>query len=201
MVKELDCRKQACPQPIIDTKKALEAGNEQLLVIVDTIVSRDNVRRFASSQGHKVDIEDKGGNLYHLHITRNPDAAVRPATGGAGVATPITGGLVVFITSDKLGEGDERLGGILMKAFLNTLHDSEPKPEKILFMNSGVRLTTEGSDVLDSLEALSHDGVELMSCGTCLTYYDIVDKLKYGIAGNMYDIVNVLLEAGRIIKI
>jgi selenium metabolism protein YedF len=201
MAKELDCRKQACPQPIIDTKKALEAGNEQLLVIVDSIVSRDNVRRFASSQGHKVEIEDKGGNLYHLHITRNPDAAVKSTAGSTGVAVPVTGGLVVFITSDKLGEGDERLGGILMKAFLNTLHDSEPKPEKILFINNGVKLTTEGSEVLDSLEALSHDGVQIMSCGTCLTYYGIVDKLKYGIAGNMYDIVNVLLEAGKVIKI
>jgi selenium metabolism protein YedF len=201
MVKELDCRKQACPQPIIDTKKALEAGNDQLLVIVDSIVSRDNVRRFASSQGHKVDIEDKGDKLYHLHITRNPNAAVKAAGGAAGAGVPITGGLVVFITSDKLGEGEERLGNILMKAFLNTLHDSEPKPEKILFINNGVKLTTEGSEVLDSLDALTHDGVEIMSCGTCLNYYGIVDKLKYGIAGNMYDIVNVLLEAGKVIKI
>ena len=200
MVKELDCRKQACPQPIIDTKKALEAGNDQLLVIVDSIVSRDNVRRFASSQGHKVEIEDKGGGLYYMHITRNPNAAVKAAGAGAA-AIPVTGGVVVFITSDKLGEGDERLGGILMKAFLNTLHDSEPKPEKILFINNGVKLTTEGSEVLDSLEALTHDGVDIMSCGTCLNYYGIVEKLKYGIAGNMYDIVNVLLEAGKVIKI
>jgi selenium metabolism protein YedF len=201
MVKELDCRKQACPQPIIDTKKALEAGNEQLLVIVDSIVSRDNVRRFASSQGHKVDIEDKGDKLYHLHITRNPNAAVKTTGNASGAMVPVTGGLVVFITSDKLGEGEERLGNILMKAFLNTLHDSEPKPEKILFINNGVKLTTEGSEVLDSLDALTHDGVEIMSCGTCLNYYGIVDKLKYGIAGNMYDIVNVLLEAGKVIKI
>jgi selenium metabolism protein YedF len=201
VVKELDCRKQACPQPIIDTKKALEAGNDELRVVVDSIVSRDNVRRFASSQGHKVEIEDVGGGLYHLHITRNPNAPVKAPGTAAGAPVPVTGGLVVFITSDKMGEGEERLGGILMKAFLNTLHDSEPKPEKILFINNGVRLTTEGSDVLDSLEALTHDGVQIMSCGTCLNYYGILDKLKFGIAGNMYDIVNVLLEAGKIIKI
>jgi len=198
MVKELDCRKQGCPQPIIDTKKALEAGNNELRVVVDSIVSRDNVRRFASSQGHKVEIEDKGGGLYHLNITRNPEAAVT-STGATEVAT--TGDAVVFITTDKLGEGDERLGAILMKAFLNTLHDSEPKPRAILFINNGVRLTIEDSEVLDSLEALTGDGVQIMSCGTCLTYYDIVDKLKVGIVGNMYDIVNALLEAGKIIKI
>ena len=200
MVKELDCRKQGCPQPIIDTKKALEAGNDQLRVIVDSIVSRDNVRRFASSQGHKVEIEDKGGGLYHLHITRNPEAAVKLTESGAAGATT-TGDVVVFITSDKLGEGEERLGAILMKAFLNTLHDSEPKPRTILFINNGVRLTVEDSEMLDSLDALTQDGVQIMSCGTCLTYYDLVDKLKVGIIGNMYDIVNVLLEAGKIIKI
>jgi selenium metabolism protein YedF len=199
VVKEIDCRKQACPQPVINTKKALEAGADELRVIVDSIVSRDNVRRFASSQGHKAEIEDKGEGLYYVNIVRNPDAAKKGAATGA--AATVTGDLVVFITTDKLGVGDDQLGSILMKAFLNTLHDSEPKPDKLVFINNGVKLTTEGSDVLDSLEALTHDGVEIMSCGTCLNYYGIVDKLKYGIAGNMYDIVNVLLEAGKIIKI
>ena len=203
MIKELDCRKQGCPQPIIDTKKALEAGNDELRVIVDSIVSRDNVRRFASSQGHKVEIEDKGGGLYHLHIIRNPEAATKPAgtMANASAAGGMTGGVVVFIATDRLGEGDERLGSILMKAFLNTLHDSEPKPAMILFINNGVRLTTEGSEVLDSLEALTQDGVQIMSCGTCLNYYSILDKLKVGIVGNMYDIVNAMLEASKVIKI
>jgi selenium metabolism protein YedF len=195
---EIDCRKQNCPLPVISTKKALEASPEkEFTVIVDNVVSRDNVKRFAQNKGHDVKIEDKGSNLFHMHITRNPEAS----KAGAKVAVPTTGGLVVFITTDKLGEGDERLGGILMKAFLNTLHDSEPKPEKIMFINNGVKLTTEGSEVLDSLAALTEDGVEIMSCGTCLNYYGILDKLKFGIAGNMYDIVNVLLEAGKVIKI
>jgi selenium metabolism protein YedF len=199
VARELDCRKQNCPQPIIDTKKALEQDvTEPINVLVDSVVSRDNVRRFVQSQGHEVKIEDRGGNLYYMHITRNPEAGKKPA-GTANV--PTTGGVVVFITTDQLGVGDERLGGILMKAFLNTLHDSEPKPEKIMFINNGVKLTTEGSEVLDSLAALTADGVQIMSCGTCLNYYGILDKLKFGIAGNMYDIVNSLLEAGKVIKI
>lgn len=199
MIKELDCRKQGCPQPIIDTKKALEAGHDELRVVVDSIVSRDNVRRFASSQGHKVEIEDKGGGLFHLHIWRNPEAAVKKAAPAAETLT--SGGVAVFIATDKLGEGEERLGAILMKAFLNTLHDSEPKPRTIMFINNGVRITTEGSEMLDSLEALVQDGVQIISCGTCLNYYGIVDKLKVGIIGNMYDIVNVMLEADKVIKI
>jgi len=198
MVKEIDCRKLNCPLPVINTKKALEEGHDSITVIVDSIVSRDNVRRFVQSQGHEVKIEDRGDNLYYLQITRNPEAGKKPV-GAANV--PTTGGVVVFITTDQLGIGDERLGGILMKAFLNTLHDSEPKPEKMLFINNGVKLTTEGSEVLDSLAALTADGVQIMSCGTCLNYYGILDKLKFGIVGNMYDIVNSLLEAGKVIKI
>jgi selenium metabolism protein YedF len=199
MARELDCRKQNCPQPIIDTKKALEQSlAEPIDVLVDSVVSRDNVRRFVQSQGHQVTIEDKGGNLFNLHIIPNPEAKKKPA-GAAGVST--SGGFVVFITSDKLGEGEERLGGILMKAFLNTLHDSEPKPEKVMLMNNGVKLSVEGSDVLDSLDALSHDGVQIITCGTCLNYYGIVDKLKIGIVGNMYDILNSMLEASKVIKL
>jgi selenium metabolism protein YedF len=199
MVTEIDCRKQTCPLPVVNTKKALEqSADSNLLVVVDNIVSRDNVRRFVQSQGHEVKIEDRGDNLHYMYITRNPEAGKKPA-GAANV--PTTGGVVVFITTDQLGVGDERLGGILVKAFLNTLHDSEPKPEKILFINNGVKLTTEGSEVLDNLAALTADGVQIISCGTCLNYYGILEKLKFGIAGNMYDIVNVLLEAGKVIKI
>ncbi len=199
MVNEIDCRKQTCPLPVVNTKKALEKLTEDnLVVVVDSIVSRDNVRRYVQSQGHKVDIEDRGSGLFYMHITRNPDAGKKPV---GAVNVPTTGGVVVFITTDQLGVGEERLGGILMKAFLNTLHDSEPKPEKIMFINNGVKLTTEGSDMLDSLAALTADGVQIISCGTCLNYYGILDKLKFGIAGNMYDIVNVLLEAGKVIKI
>jgi len=199
MVIELDCRKQDCPWPIVNTKKALEkAGSEKLVTIVEGVVSRDNVRRFVHSQGHSLEIEDKGGGVFHMHITPNTDVIGKPAT---AVGAQATGGVVVFVTTDRLGEGDERLGTILMKAFLNTLHDSEPKPEKVIFINNGVKLSTEGSEMLDSLEVLTEDGVQIISCGTCLNYYDILDKLKFGIVGNMYDIVNVLLDANKIIKI
>jgi selenium metabolism protein YedF len=199
MVKEIDCRKQTCPLPVVNTKKALEQStDEKLAVLVDNIVSRDNVRRLVQSQGHKVDIEDLGGGLFYIHITRNPEAGKKTAE---AANVPTTGDVVVFISTDQLGTGDEKLGGILMKAFLNTLHDSEPKPGKIIFINSGVKLATEGSDVLDSLAALTADGVQIISCGTCLNYYGIMDRLRFGIVGNMYDIVHILLEAGKVIKI
>jgi len=88
-----------------------------------------------------------------------------------------------------------------MKAFLNTLWDAEPKPAKILFLNDAVRLTTEDSGVLDSLKLLEEAGVGIFSCGTCLEYYQLKDKLKAGLMTNMYDTVDSLLYAGKVIKI
>jgi selenium metabolism protein YedF len=108
---------------------------------------------------------------------------------------------VVLVTSDRFGTGDDRLGAILMKAFLNTLWDTEPKPAKILFINDGVRLTTEGSDVLDALALLEQAGVGIFSCGTCLDYYNLKEKLRAGQATNMKDTVAALTAAGKIIKV
>ena len=111
------------------------------------------------------------------------------------------GGCVVLITSDRFGTGDDELGGILMKAFLNTLWDAGPKPESIIFINDGVRLTTEGSEVLDALGLLEQAGVRVFSCGTCLEYYNLREKLKAGQATNMKATVAVLLATGKVIKI
>jgi selenium metabolism protein YedF len=193
-----------CPVPVINTKKILdEAKDDVLLVTVDNIPARDNVRRFAQSQGHSVEIEDRGGGVYVLKITVNPNSLVKAAQSDSANKNniPVGSGLVVFITTDQLGVGDERLGGILMKAFLNTLGDSEPKPERMIFINNGVKLTTEGSEVIDSLKILEERGVQIFVCGTCLNYYGILDQLRIGIVSNMFEIVNFLLDASKVIKI
>jgi selenium metabolism protein YedF len=108
---------------------------------------------------------------------------------------------VIFITSDCFGSGEERLGGILMKAFLNTVWDSDTKPGYIMFINAGVKLTTEGSEVLDVIRLLEADGVEIFSCGTCLDYYQLREKLKVGKVTNMFEIVSTMLSAGKTITI
>jgi selenium metabolism protein YedF len=108
---------------------------------------------------------------------------------------------VIFITSNRLGTGDEKLGEMLMGGFLNTLCGARYRPAKIILINDGVRLAVEGSEVLDILELLAEKGVEILSCGTCLEYYKLKDKLKVGKVTNMYDTVNSLLSAGKVIKI
>jgi selenium metabolism protein YedF len=112
-----------------------------------------------------------------------------------------TNSTIVWICSDLFGVGDEKLGKILMKSFLNTLWDREPKPAKLLFQNRGVMLTTEGSDVLEALRLLEKEGVEILSCNTCLAFYGVKDRLRIGRATNMPEIVDITLSASKIINI
>ena len=106
----------------------------------------------------------------------------------------------MLITSDQLGTGDERLGRLLMRAFLKTLKELDALPGQAIFMNSGVRLSTEGSDLLDDLRALESRGVEIMSCGTCLDYYGLLDALRVGRKSNMFEIATALLAAEQVVR-
>jgi len=187
----VDARGLPCPQPVIKTKKALqEIEQGTITVLVDRPEASENVQRFAHSQGCQVKVTEKDG-VFSLDVTKGQPARAE---------TKKTSD-VVFITSDCLGRGDERLGEILMKAFLNTIWDTEPKPGKMVFINSGVRLTTEGSEVLDTLRLLEKDGVQIFSCGTCLEYYKLKDDLRVGQVTNMYETVHSLMAAGKVIKI
>jgi len=190
-VSEIDARGLPCPQPVIKTKKALEAiESGQVTVLVDSPESRENVRRFAQSQGCQVTVREEGGVVF-LDITK----------GISCQAVPQQSGDVILITSDRLGSGDDRLGEILMKAFLNTLWDYTPKPAKLLFINNGVRLTIEGSEVLETLKLLEKEGVQVFSCGTCLEYYNLKEKLRVGAVSDMYTTVDALLSAAKVIKV
>jgi selenium metabolism protein YedF len=106
---------------------------------------------------------------------------------------------VVYINSDRVGVGAEQLGRLLMSSFLRTLAASSNKPGKILFVNSGVYLTTEGSEVLDTLKELADAGVEILSCGTCLDYYRRKEVLRIGAVGNMAGTVDALRGAGKVL--
>jgi selenium metabolism protein YedF len=107
----------------------------------------------------------------------------------------------MLIASDQLGVGDEALGQLLIAAFINTLPEAKTRPMKMLFINRGVLLTTEGSRVLDSLQKLESNGVQIFSCGTCLNHYQLKEKLKVGKVTNMYDTVDSLLNADNVIRI
>jgi selenium metabolism protein YedF len=108
--------------------------------------------------------------------------------------------VVVYINSQLFGGGDEALGSFLMKAFLKTLLDLEPKPSRLILVNSGVQLAAEGSKVLDTLKGLSEKGVEIVCCGTCIDFYELKGKMGIGLISNMYDIIQSMLEADRVLR-
>lgn len=192
-MKEIDCRGMACPQPVVTTKQALDQLKEgELTVIVDNPSSCENVERFARAQGCATEIEKKEQDFY-VHMRRSESK--NEEEGGEKVKK-----VVVYINSDLLGVGDEALGSFLMKAFLKTLNDLKTKPTRLILINSGVRLAAEGSRVLDSLTALSENGMEIVCCGTCLDFYKLRDKLTVGTISNMFDIIQSMLEADCVIK-
>ena len=191
MAREVDVRGLPCPQPVINTKKALEGIEEgTVAVLVDSAESCENVRRFAQSQGCQVEITERDG-AFCLAITKEyPGQAEKKQIGD-----------VVLITGTQLGTGDEGFGESLMINFINTLGEAASRPARLIFVNSGVRLTTEGSGVLETLRRLEQEGVQIWSCGTCLDFYHLADKLRVGIVTNSYEVVDSLLSAGKVIKI
>lgn len=195
-MKEIDCRGMACPQPVVTTKQALDQVKEgDLVVIVDNPSSSENVERFAQSQGCSVKIEKKEHDYYvHIQKVRGKDEDKEAGKEGKDKK------VVVYINSDLLGIGDEALGSFLMKAFLKTLLDLEKMPDRLILINSGVRLASEGSQVLDTLRTLSEKGVEIVACGTCLDFYKLREKMQVGTISNMFDILQSMLEADRLIR-
>ncbi len=195
-MREIDCRGMSCPQPVVTTKQVLDQLEKgELIAIVDNPSSCENVKRFALSQGCSVDVEKKGEDFY-IHIQK-----IRAMDEEKTVKQDEKPGkVVVYINSDLLGIGDEALGSFLMKAFLKTLLGLEKKPHLLILINSGVQLAAGGSKVLENLVALSEAGVDIISCGTCLDFYKLKEKLSVGRVSNMYEIIQSMLEADRLIR-
>jgi len=182
-----------CPTPVITVKKALE-GQTELRVLLDDGAPRENVSRFARNRGFKVD-EERNADTWVVTITGSNAATVaKPQTSPQNEP-------VLLVTSNVLGEGPEELGSLLMKNFIHTLLETAKIPARMFFMNRGVLLTTDGSDVLEALEKLSGMGVEIFSCGLCLDFFGLKDKLRVGGTTNMLTIADSLLAANHVIKL
>jgi selenium metabolism protein YedF len=188
----------ACPVPVVTTKRALEvAAGEGIVVLVDDGAPRENVTRFALNRGYRVAEEQMDGG-FSLTIT---GAAVGGKVPAEAPLPSRFGKRVMLITSDRLGDGPEELGRLLMKNFIITLLDLEELPDRMLFLNSGVLLTTEGSELLPALEQLGNRGVEVMSCGVCLDYFHKKELLRAGVVTNMFTTAESLMQAASVIRL
>lgn len=205
MSQTIDNRGQACPQPVINTKRALDAMTSGSVVsIVDNTAAKENVSRLAKTLGCECQIEEKDG-LYYLTITKNASQIMNEAqTDNVVQATVIapSSTTTILVKSNLLGVGAEELGQILMKSFFYTLtQDEQSLPTTVIFLNTGVRLTSEGSQVLAHLQDLAAKGTEILSCGTCLDFYGLKEKLAVGRISNMYEINEKLKSAGKVITL
>ena len=188
----IDCRTMACPASVTAVKKSLEQQGG-IRVQLDDGAPRENVARFARNRGYEVsEMQQDGGWLLTI-------SAGDPYP--ASQAAPEPDETVFLFTSDCLGDGPEELGRLLMKNLVFSLLESRNLPARMLFMNSGVKLTTEGSDVLEALEKLAGMGVEILSCGLCLDFFGLKDKLRSGATTNMLTTVETLLSTARVIRL
>jgi selenium metabolism protein YedF len=108
--------------------------------------------------------------------------------------------VAMLVVSEAIGPEPE-LGRVLMRAFLGTLVKAASRPSRLLFVNRGVHLTTEGSEVAGVLAELEASGVELLSCGTCLDYFGKRDRLLVGRVSNMYETVETLTGPAKVVTI
>jgi selenium metabolism protein YedF len=195
-MKNLDVRGMSCPAPVVSVKRALEAGEGEgeLRVLLDDGAPRENVRRFAEGRGYAVQEEAHEGG-FALTLTGSGPAQEK-------VGAPARqGGAIMLIGSDRLGDGPEELGRLLMRNFIMTLLELSELPDRMLFINTGVLLTAAGSEVVEALEALGNRGVEVLSCGICLDFFKKKDSLAAGGVTNMLTIAESLLGARSVVRL
>lgn len=182
-----------CPIPVIKTKKAIQelTGPETIEVLVDNEIAVQNVTKMAESEGGKVSSEKTADGIYK--ITVQMDGASAREAGEED-------NLVVVVSSDRMGAGNDELGKVLIKGFIYAVTQLDTLPKTMLFYNGGATLTAEGSDSLEDLKLLESQGVEIMTCGTCLDYYGLKEKLVVGTVTNMYSIVETMAGASKIIR-
>ena len=203
MEKIIDCKGMACPLPVVNAKKAAERLNsgDVLTVLVDNEIAVQNLTRFAEHKGFGVSAEKKAGREYAVIMTIS--GAVAEETRDEEIACVMDSrrkGMLVVLSGNVMGTGDPKLGTSLMKAFVFALTKQDQLPDTILCYNTGASLTCEGADTLEDLKLLESEGVTILTCGTCLDFYGLKEKLAVGGVTNMYDIVERMESAAQIIK-
>jgi selenium metabolism protein YedF len=198
MTREIDARGLACPQPVIQTRKAMQEA-EHVMVLVDDGTAVANVSRMAEKAGWQVAVLP-AGDEFRVALTKEA-AVLQPESLAVGWAEGVAGPQVLVVSADSMGRGEPELGKILVRGFFHALGEVGPLPQTIIFFNTGVKLACEGSPVLDDLCALESEGIVILACGTCLNYLDLTDKLAVGRVSNMYDIAETVLGAGKVVNL
>ncbi|MDZ7830325.1 MAG: sulfurtransferase-like selenium metabolism protein YedF [Desulfobacterales bacterium] len=199
---QVDARKLACPSPVLMTKEAIESNQPgEICVIVDNEASSQNVTRFLESQSYTVTVETKGAEFKLTGVRGEGGEKTETLTAPEKDAGGGDKKIMVMVSTDRMGYGDDELGLKLMINFLKTIGEMGDELWRLVFVNNGVKLAVIDSEVLDVLKNLESDGVHIMVCGTCLTHFDLLDQKRVGETTNMLDIVTAMQAADKVINI
>ena len=197
--KVVDARGEQCPIPVVKATKALqEMGSGTLEVHVDNAVAVQNLQRMASGRGLQAAEQQLAPDHYVVTIPVGDGAAEAAMDCGCGPL--VSGDTIVVIGTNEMGSGSAELGATLLKGFVFAVSQLPELPKTVLLYNGGVKLTCEGSESLEDLKGMAARGVEIMSCGTCLNFYDLKEKLAVGEVTNMYVIVEKMSGADRVVR-
>lgn len=221
---KIDTRGKLCPEPIIMTKRAISDAKEgtRIEVVSDNETVRGNLLTYLRELGYTPECEAREG-LFHITFVvgetesgesstvdkerkENPKDEARIlgkveflTMEDIKCAVSEKESIAVAISGDVMGSGDDKLGALLVRSFINSLAALDQLPSVIVLYNSGVKLTIEGSDTAQSLAELEKAGVEIIVCGTCTDFYAINDRVAVGTISNMLTITNKLAQADKII--
>ncbi len=198
----IDCRGLACPAPVLKAKNAIENdGLTEIAIMVDNEAAKQNVARFMESKNYNVSVREEED--FFIVFGESKDAPVKednPPDDNIDEETD-SQKIVVMVTANVIGHGDDELGSKLMASFIKTLKEMGSDLWRLIFINGGVKLTIDGADTLEDLKDLEKEGIHILVCGTCLTHFDLLDKKMVGETTNMLDIVTALQLADKVINL
>ncbi len=189
---QLDCRNLNCPEPLLRTKKALgelKIG-ESLEILVNDVAPRENIKRFLAKNGFEAQISQAGADtlIKTVKTDKLKDESIDDIY--CSVTAPKRG-KVIFLNEEQCGSGP--IGKSLLAKFLGAALSLDEKPVKVICVNNAVRITTNrGHECFEAIKKLNEAGAEILSCGSCLEGYKLVDKLAIGEISNAYEIMDVL---------
>lgn len=185
-----------CPRPVILTKNEFDKIDEGTVqVLADNKTCVTNLEKYAKSNNFDFDFKELSSDRFEITITKSKDSAKEGEETSENNLVNNT--FAVGIGSKYYGTGAEELGESLMKSFIYTIAETKPLPDSIIFFNSGVFLSIKDSPVLEDLKRMEEQGVEILSCGACLNFYEKTEELAVGEVSNMYTIYETLKDAGR----
>ena len=209
---QINAKGKQCPLPVIEAKNAIQGMAEAGIVevTVDNEIAVQNLTKMADHKGLKAKSEKKSDQEYTVWMDVTEEFVKNNTKNGNVSTTQSTeencrpdirkNKTVVVLGVDHMGEGDEKLGQMLMQGFVYALTQLEKLPQTFVLYNSGAHLNCEGSYAVEDLKSMEAQGVEVMTCGTCLNHYGLTEKLAVGSVTNMYVIAQTMMEADHIVK-